>query len=727
MRWFFLTVFFLFSTTCVVTGQVSSGGTPLKVPILKSRGIPVKTMPELNNKALQQQAAEQRQQGNRLKAFQFAHTFQVHLSPETDGLWTNNIDGFDIWQLKIRSKDAFSIQLIFDRFKLPYNARLFLFSEKEGKHLGAFTSINNKASGKFAVAPLAGDELVVQYEVPAGHNGKNDFVISNVNHDFIGILKFSDRRPLGTAAGECNIDIHCEAGSDWEDPKDAVCRIITTKNNKAEICTGTLINNTAEDQKPYVITAAHCIEKAQFAETSVFTFNYESPYCAPLDGDPGNSVSNAVLRAISDSLDFALVELSLVPPPEYRPYYAGWDNRQVLPDSSTSIHHPQGDIKKIAYDSDSPVYSNFLSDYTPKGFIRILRWDGGVTEHGSSGGPLFNPDQNLIGTLTGGSALCSDPRNDYFSRFEMAWEFRADISKQLKHWLDPLNSGATILQGKRFYTDEELCMAFTNLEDFDEHENIVLQNENQFAGYWGGTNNIGITGFAERFSIPGNEQFYGVSLGVGKVILSGGTDSEITVTVYNGNSPGTVIHSETVKINSLVSDAMNFIGFSEMVEPADTFFVGFELSNLAPQDTFVVYQSLRQPEKENFFWFKQNNEWYNFQTSNNDNYCIANAFELIACNVDALANDTPLVNNPTDALIYPNPAHSGFTFEAGQEIDPENIRVFNLIGQEVQAKLGNHRNKKIQIDLSGNIPGVYFVRLKTGEGMVSKKVTYMPW
>jgi lysyl endopeptidase len=62
--------------------------------------------------------------------------------------------------------------------------------------LGAFTAANNKKSGKFAVAPLAGDELTVQYEVPAGTE-TNSFIITKVNHDYMGILKFSERRPLG--------------------------------------------------------------------------------------------------------------------------------------------------------------------------------------------------------------------------------------------------------------------------------------------------------------------------------------------------------------------------------------------------------------------------------------------------------------------------------------------------------------------------------------------------
>ncbi len=730
---FLITSFLLFFTVLIVTGQISQGGSPIQIPGLKSLEISEEIMPYVNNKELEVRVAGDPTEENQLKSLQFAWGFEVNISPAKNGIWTTNVNGFDVWQVKIRSAGAYSLGLIFDNFDLPEGSRLFVYSEKHGHILGAFTSFNNKTSGKFAVSPVAGDEIVVHYEILSGRDGRNDFVISHVNHDFIGILKYSDRRPMGKTAGSCNVDINCLEGEKWSDEKDAVCRIITTKSKPSgtisEICTGTLVNNTRENEKPYIITAAHCIEDARFAETTVFAFNYESPYCAPLDGDPGNSISGSRLLAISDSLDFALVELSVIPPPEFRPYYAGWERRQLIPDSTFSIHHPQGDIKKIAIDRNQPIHSNFISGYTPNGFLRIARWETGVTEDGSSGGALFNPDKKLVGTLTGGSATCFNPVNDYFSRFELAWEYKPDSSKQLKYWLDPLNLNPGSLSGRRFYADENFCISYTNLGRFDEHENVVLRKNGQFSGYWGGTNNVGISEFAERFILTGEERIHGVSLGIGKRLIgSNNNDKELKINVYNGNdAPESLIHSEMVKMNTLVANAMNFIEFTNYVEPAGTFFVGFEMINMQPQDSFVVFQSLRDAGKENFFWFKQNNSWYDFKSENSENYSMANVFELIVCNATEFPTDTPLVKKPLAGLIYPNPAAGSFVFEAGQEIDPEKVSVFNLIGQEIRATKTLVAVKKVQIDLSGNIPGIYFVQFKTMWGTVSKKVTYIPW
>ncbi|MFW6289455.1 MAG: T9SS type A sorting domain-containing protein [Mariniphaga sp.] len=725
MRGLIATITCLIISAGFAVGQVSQGGMPMEVPLIKSRGIPEIVMPAVNNNSLQQKYENEPQPEEKLKPFQFAHGFDVDVSPETGGLWVRNVKGYDVWRVKIRSTGAYSLNLIFNDFSLPQGSRLFLISENQDYFLGAFTSSNNKRSGKFAVAPIAGDELIVHYEVPAGSQA-NGFTIAKVNHDYMGILKVSERRPLGKEAGSCNVDINCAGDHTWNEAKDAVCRIIV---DGREICTGVLLNNTAENERPYILSAAHCYDKPEYAETSVFTFNYESPYCNPLDGDPSNSVTGADMKAFSENLDFSLVELSLVPPPSYRPYFAGWNRSGTLPDSSKSIHHPQGDIKKISTDQDPPLISDFTSDYTPSGFLKVMRWEAGVTEQGSSGGPLFNPAGNVIGTLTGGSATCNNPVNDFYARFDMAWEFTPDSSGQLKYWLDPLNKNDISLEGKRFYTGENFCMSFTNLEDFDEHQNVILYDQDQEAGYWGGSNQLNITEFAERFSIPGEEWLYGISMGVGLIQLTSPSDnSSVTVKVYNGiNAPENIIYSQIVPLGSLVEGAMNYIPFDQIVETPDTFFVGFELSNLQPQERFAVYQSLREPGRENFFWFRQQNVWYDFQAATSEGYSMVNVFELLACNVNEPSLYRPVVNTPMEVAVYPNPTRGLFTFEAGQEIFPADVKIYNLIGKEVNARLYQYSEKKLQINLSGNIPGVYFVRFNSKLGRLSEKVIYNPW
>ncbi len=725
MRAFLLLVFSSLFLSIVSWSQISQGGFPQEIVHLKSATVPVIEMPAFDLELMRKSMKVEHTEENKLKPFKFAHAFEVSLTPGNSGEWFVTDNDIYCWKLKIRSDGAKSINLIFDNFELPDNARLFIFNEKENSVLGAFTSVNNKVSGKFAVSPIAGDEITIQYEIPSEYLNDNSFEIIRVNHDYIGILKSDDRRPLGKIAGACNIDINCELGDEWSEVKNSVCRLIV---NGKEICSGALINNTEENQKPYIISAAHCYDRWEYAETTVYVFNYESPFCAPLDGDPINSISGAIMRAQFDSMDFALAELSLVPPPDFRPYFAGWERSTVLPDSTVSIHHPLGDIKKIAIDEDPPEISDFNGRYINNGFLKILHWDRGVTEIGSSGGPLFNMDKNIIGTLTGGEADCDKPINDYFERFALSWDYKQDDSLQLKHWLDPLNSDVQTLAGKQFYKGENLCGAFTNLNDDDSYKIISIDNSEEFEGYWGGTNSVGITEVVEQFSIYGNEQLSGVSFGIGIIQQGIGANSEITVKVYNGSKlPETLIYSKNILIKDLVEDAMNFIGFDEIVEPNDTFFVGFELSNMQPVDSFVVYQSLRPPNTDNFFYFKQNENWQNFKDESLGYNSIANVFELVACNISDTPSDTPLVDNPLEIFVFPNPAQSVITMAAGKNISVENISVINLLGQNVEVKITKIHERKVEINLTGNVPGVYFIRFNNGEHFVSKKVSFVPW
>lgn len=727
MRSSLLVILISFMLPLMCSGQISQGGEPQDLIMLKSASIPLIEMPYVNNYYLREKTVDlyQKENGD-IKPFKFAHAFDVNLNPENSGQWFKTVYGLNSWVLKIRSEKAKSLNLIFSEFELPNEARLFIYNGSKEHLLGAFTSANNKLSGKFAVSPVEGDEIVIHYEVPDHQRDLVPFTIKKVNHDFVGILEKSVRRPLGEMAGECNIDINCDLGEKWNDVKDAVCRMIV---NGVEICTGALINNTNEDEKPYIISASHCYDKWEYAETSIYTFNYESPFCAPLDGDPVNTISGAFMKAQFDSLDFALVELSVIPPPDFRPFYAGWSKSEELPDSTVSIHHPQGDIKKIAVDNDPPVISDFNSQYTKNGFLKIQRWEAGVTEVGSSGGPLFDMEQNIIGTLTGGVAVCSNPVRDYFERFSLSWDYKNDSTKQLKYWLDPKGTDSDSFSGKRFYEDEDYCGAFTNLNDNDTHELVSLTASGKFEGYWGGTNNVGITEFVEQFSIYGNEQLSGVSLGVGKIHKSNqSTSSTIKIKVYNGAElPEEMIYSKNVLIRDMVDDAMNFIRFDEIVEPSDTFFVGFELSNMQRRDSFVVYQSLRPANTKNHFYFKENNAWRNFDEATSGYNSMVNVFELVACNLEDTINEIPGEEKIANIDIFPNPAFNELVLRSGAEVYLEDISVVNLMGQRVEAGITRRGSKSVKISLAGNVPGVYFIRINTSKGFISKKVSYIPW
>ncbi|HEX7583973.1 MAG TPA: trypsin-like peptidase domain-containing protein, partial [Prolixibacteraceae bacterium] len=547
-------------------GQISQGGIPIQINKQKSASFTTDlvVMPAIDN--LKMRDKYSRTDQNMLKQFHFAHSFDVSLSPNNSGKWYNTSE-VNVWQIRIRSTGAYSLNLILHKFRLPDGARLFLIGSNTGEIKGAYTSANNSDSQVLAIEPVSGDELLVQYEEPVGVSFRGEFLIAKVAHDFVGITGDGVHRPLGIS-GSCNKNVNCDLANGDESIRDAVCRIII---EGTEICSGSMINNTALDGIPYILTASHCIGSEIQAESSVFLFNYEMPYCSPnnpsTDGDIKRSLSGSSLKALFDSINFALVRLNNIPPYNYRPYLIGWNRINTAPAYSSCIHHPLGDIKKVSIDWLPAQTGTFSSGYQPNGFWKILKWDIGVTEPGSSGGPLFDQNKQLVGALTGGSATCNLPTNDYFLKFALAWDYRKETGKQLKAWLDPLNSGASKLTGMYLYSGKMLCKPVTNFKDNDTHAAIQITNGLTKKGYYSGSNLVGFTEFAEQYKFSKNCEVQGVSLGIAKVKTNPlNASSLIGVQVYSGvNQPETLLYTEKFVINRFYNDAMNYISFQTPV------------------------------------------------------------------------------------------------------------------------------------------------------------------
>jgi len=405
------------------------------------------------------------------KPLRFALERPVNLSPESHGSWSQ-VGDIRMWHVHVLSPGAHSLGLVFGKYALQPGVKLFVYTPGQQEVKGAFTSGNNKASGVFPVGHLPGDELLIELQMPAGMADYGELELEALSHAFLK-TGFDSTKP-DCAAGEfgcsqaCDIDVNCVEGDPWWRVKPSVVRVFTTTS----YCTGVLVNNTSYDGTPYIITAEHCLNNQYYADRSVFQFNYESADCFGEDGPLDMSISAAELLTHGDSIDFSLVKLSSIPPPSFEVYYAGWDRSEFQTNSTVTIHHPNGDVKKISIDEDTlsipaqpgDVPYSDLRDYHYYSFWWIKRWDVGSTEGGSSGGPLFNQSRRVIGTLSGGIAACGDSlgyddetdrviynlapnRNDYFTQFAMAWDHEEAKGNALKPWLDPGNSGVETLGG----------------------------------------------------------------------------------------------------------------------------------------------------------------------------------------------------------------------------------------------------------------------------------------
>src|SRR5690349_1930541 len=134
----FLTpILFLIFLSLDSIGQISQGGSPASFSLLKRAAfeIPVIDMAPVKNEEL---LREERAESYRLKPYRFAKDFTVDLSPENAGIWKKS-GNQKIWCLGIRSKGAYSLNVIFDKMILPRGGSLFIYNPDHSKVLGAFT------------------------------------------------------------------------------------------------------------------------------------------------------------------------------------------------------------------------------------------------------------------------------------------------------------------------------------------------------------------------------------------------------------------------------------------------------------------------------------------------------------------------------------------------------------------------------------------------------------
>jgi lysyl endopeptidase len=432
--------------------QISRGGKPYEYKGLKKSSSYQIDIPDKEIQILKSLQDNESQAGK--KVLKYAYTINTDFSPENNGEWINVSEAIRVWRIELQSKGAYALGLLFNEFKLNPGCMLFIYDPQQENVLGGFNELNNKTSGILPTAIIPGDRIVVELQVPVGID-YGHLKIASLSHAFIDIFGLHDSETTGIgASGSCNKDVNCEYGTDWQIIKRAVCRVQITSTG--EFCSGTLLNNSAIDGKAFLLTANHCIDRNSKAQSAVFYFNFETDFC----GDTATikilkTLSSARLLATSDSLDFSLLLLSDDPPENYEPYFAGW-SRDVSPSSkATCIHHPLGDLKKISVEND-PVSLSYQSanapdwlfeDEIPGAYWRIVRWDVATTEPGSSGSPLFNSNQLVIGNLSGGDATCTNPVNDYYAKISVDWDYYQDTTQQLAHWLDPEQLNLSFLSG----------------------------------------------------------------------------------------------------------------------------------------------------------------------------------------------------------------------------------------------------------------------------------------
>ena len=729
----------------VVTGQISYGGHPLPLhteaaarAIGPAAGFFVE-MPSFDKQAALWRAAQEQSQ---FKSIEFAHKFHVHLRPDNSGITFTSGDR-KVWRIGLRSRGAYSLNILFSRFRLPAGASVFVYNADQTEILGSYTHENNTELNLLPVQPIGGEELIVEYQEPFDAAFKGEIEIGEVNHDFRGIFRAAEP---GDPVQSCHPNLLCYP-EDIQPGSGVVLLIV----NGTTLCTGVLVNNTAEDGSPYLLTATHCINEdysAAFlahrrydlmAGSIVAFFNYNSPLCSTdIRGPLQMTLASADSVLISEDHDISLLKLKQAPPKEYQPYYLGWNAGSAPAGPFHGLHHPNAGIKKVAVDN-GPLETGSFSDpkynMEPNAFWVVRAWDTASTEGGSSGSPLLDRDKRVIGTLTGGVSECSSPRGpDVYASLYKFWYVAGSLNNPnpISDYLDPLHTQITQLGGYNPYANAPYAKNL-NFGTDETPQKLYFQSVPMFAT----SNTFGYTEFAEEYYAGELTQLEGVF--ISSPSTNNILDLDIRIRVYSGEEgPEQLLHEQAyhyscpyysndafpVTTRNMRHSVENYIAFDHPVSVSNTFYISYFDANGIPAGFTVFNAAPRKigSGRISSAWMKNSSGWVR-SSENMENP--ANTALLIAPYVIGSKSITvgPDESDPELEVYHSKEVKRIFIKSNHDMLEWE---IFYSSGQKIHQQSVDISINRASYS-SAHLPkGVYIVRVRTIDDKVSaRKVLVM--
>lgn len=230
-------------------------------------------------------------------------------------------------------------------------------------------------------------------------------------------------------------------------------------------------------------------------------------------------------------------------------------------------------------------------------------------------------------------------------------------------------------------------------------------------GYVMGQNSYGDNGWADKVPYSGSGTFLTDVLMYFRPIGSGNVN--LKVWGVNAGAPGNVLAQQTVQISQLGSGGTPTLWtLSSPVSLNGNFFVGHDHTTLVSGDSVAM---LTAPTSTPSVWAKETTGWialssYNFNHSG--------AIIPVICNT--VTGEKELLKELNEILVFPNPTNGTINVALTAK-ENSSVDVYNLVGELIYSS-GIKNTQLFTIDINDQPNGVYFVTIKSGNTVSTKKV-----
>ncbi|MGD8375045.1 MAG: trypsin-like peptidase domain-containing protein [Acidobacteriota bacterium] len=352
-------------------------------------------------------------------------------------------DGGFVWATRLSSPGASGLRVHFTEFSMPRAADVFLYT-LDGQVYGPYQRQGRNGDGDFWSDTAFGDEVLLQvrfFERPSrselAHAGFSIAEVGRLGKSFGPTLE-----------SHCNQNVPCienaECGGGASQAlQNAIGQMLWAQGPYLYTCSGGLIADTdSGSQTPYFLTAHHCISRGKDAKNLEVYFNYTVPcgtsncpdWVYDVNPLPPHTIGSTI-RDSSSNGDHTLLELD--EPAPSGTAFLGWTTANVANANGTGL-------ARVSYPAFMPqAYSEHTVDTgagtcstLPRGEFIYSHDEYGATEGGSSGSPVVNSSDQIVGQLYGGCGTNINDECDADSNSTVDGAFAYYFSS-VESYLDP--------------------------------------------------------------------------------------------------------------------------------------------------------------------------------------------------------------------------------------------------------------------------------------------------